>query len=89
MEVKFEAGSNGRKTVKKNIYLDKHLSFVDETDDDEKIYMDNEEVGNFIVLDWFWCSSFYDLLLPYPFDLDTNYRWKAKPKPMGGFLVFW
>ena len=47
--------------------------------------MDNEDVGKCIVLDWFRCSSFYELLLPYPFDLDTNYRWNAKPKPMGGF----
>ena len=58
----------------KKIYLDKHLSFVDERDEDEKIDLDNEEVGNFIVLHWFQCSSFYELLLPYPFDLDTNYR---------------
>ena len=58
----------------KKIYLDKHLSFVDERDGDEKIDLDNEEVANFIVLDWFQCSSIYELLLPYPFDLDTNYR---------------
>ena len=65
----------------KKIYLDKQLSFLDERKGDEKIAVDFEdEDGDEIVVSWRNTAYKYEMLLPYPFDVETEYKWNAKPK---------